>query len=67
MRQINEVKNKTMKGVSKVKVLDGKSIQIYFKNGEDIILESKPLDYGYDSGIFITKDNIHRNDYGWEY
>lgn len=59
MRQINDVKNKTMKDVLKVKILNGKSIQIFFKNGQDIILESKPLDYGYDSGIFIIKDNIN--------
>lgn len=57
-RRIDEVKNRTMKNVEKVEILDKATIKIYFKNGQDIELSSQVLDWGYDSCIVISKDNI---------
>lgn len=58
MRRIDEVKNRKMKNVKDVRVLDKKRIQITFINGQDIILCAKSEDYGYDSGMYFEKDNI---------
>lgn len=58
MRRIDDVKNKTMKNVKFIKVLDEKRIQIVFKNNQEIILKAESDSYGYDAGIFIEKDNV---------
>lgn len=57
-RRIDEVKNRTMKNVDKVEILDKATLRIYFKNGQSIELSSQVLDWGYDSCIVISKDNI---------
>jgi hypothetical protein len=57
LRRIDEVKNKRMKNVRMVEVLDKKRIRIVFENNDDIILKSQTEDYGYDSGIYIEKDS----------
>lgn len=57
-RRIDEVKNRVMKNVEKVEILDKATIKIYFKNGQDIELSSHVLDWGYDSCIVISKDNV---------
>lgn len=57
-RRIDEVKNRTMKNIEKVKILDKATIRIYFKNGQNIELSSQVLDWGDDSCIIISKDNI---------
>ena len=67
MRRIDEVKNKKMKGVKMIKVLNEKSIQIYFNNGEDIILEAASTDYGYSAEMRIAKDNINSEESYWRY
>lgn len=56
MRRIDEVKNKKIKNVKYVEVLDKKRIKIVFLNNQEIILVSKPEDYGYDTGIYLEKD-----------
>lgn len=58
MRRIDEVKNKKMKNVKYIKVVDKKRMQVVFNNGMEIILKAQSEDYGYDSGIYIEKDNV---------
>lgn len=58
MRRIDEVKNRKMKNIDEVEILDKMRMLIKFKNGQDIIITSRTEDYGYDSGIYIEKDNI---------
>lgn len=58
MRRIDQVKNKKMKNVQSVEILDKKRIKIVFKNNQEIILISNSEDYGYDSGIYFEKDNV---------
>lgn len=57
MRRIDDAKNKKMKNVKEVVVLDKKRIQIIFHNNQSITLISRCEDYGYDSGIYIEKEN----------
>lgn len=57
MRRIDEVKNKKMKNVKFVEVVDKKRIRIVFTNNQEIILKAECEDYGYDTGIYIEKDN----------
>jgi hypothetical protein len=58
MRRIDKVKNKKMKNVETVEVVDKKRLRITFKNGQEIVVISCPEDYGYDSGIYIELDSI---------
>lgn len=58
MRRIDEVKNKKMKNVKCINILDKKRIQIIFNNGQEITLVAQSEDYGYDQGIYIEKDNV---------
>jgi hypothetical protein len=57
LRRIDEVKNKKMKNVKFVKVIDKKRIKVVFNNNQEIILKANCEDYGYDSGLYIEKDN----------
>ena len=58
MRRIDNVKNKKMKNIKSILILDKKRIKITFNNNQEIILRSSPEDYGYDSAIYIEQDNI---------
>lgn len=58
MRRIDTVKNKKMKNVKHVQVLDKKRIKIVFNNGEEIVVKALGEDYGSDCGIYIEQDNI---------
>jgi hypothetical protein len=58
LRRIDEVKNKKMKNIKFVEVLDKKSVRIVFNNNDEIVLKACAEDYGYDSGMYIEQDNI---------
>lgn len=58
MRRIDNVKNKKMKNIKSILILDKKRIKITFNNNQEIILCSSVEDYGYDSAIYIEQDNI---------
>ena len=58
MRRIDEVKNRKMKNVKFVQVVDKSRLRIVFNNGQEITVKSCAEDYGYDSGIYIEKDNV---------
>ena len=58
MRRIDEVKNKKMKNIKSILILDKKRIKITFNNNQEIVLCSEVEDYGYDSAIYMEKDNI---------
>lgn len=58
MRRIDEVKNKKMKNIKLIEVVDKKRIRIIFINNQEIVLKASCEDYGYDSGIYIEKDNV---------
>lgn len=58
MRRIDQIKNKKMKNVKYVKVIDKKRLEIMFITGVKIIVKAEPEDYGYDSGIYIEEDTI---------
>ena len=57
MRRIDDVKNRKMKNVKSVEVLDKKRVLIKFHNNHEIILKACCEDYGYDSGIYIEEEN----------
>jgi hypothetical protein len=58
LRRIDNVKNKKMKNIKSILILDKKRIKITFNNNQEIILRSSVEDYGYDSAIYIEQDNI---------
>ena len=58
MRRIDQVKNRKMKNVKNVEVLDKKRIRITFNNDAQIVLKAESEDYGYDSGIYIEQDTV---------
>jgi len=58
MRRLDEVKDKRIRNVKEIKILDKKRIQIIFNNNEEIILCATSEDYGYDAGIYFEKDSI---------
>ena len=58
MRRIDKVKNRKMKNVKRVEILDKKRIKISFHNNDEIVLMANVEDYGYDVGIYIEKDNV---------
>lgn len=57
-RRIDEVKNKKMKNIKFAEIIDKKRIKVVFNNNQEITLKAECEDYGYDSGIYIIKDNI---------
>lgn len=57
-RRIDEVKNRKMKNVKLVEVVDKKRIKIVFNNNQEITLKAECEDYGYDSGIYVEQDNV---------
>lgn len=57
MRRIDEVKNKKMKNIKLVEIIDKKRIKITFHNSQELTFISDIEDYGYDSGIYIEIDN----------
>lgn len=58
LRRIDQVKNRKMKNVQFVEILDKRRLRIAFQNNEEIILEANTEEYGYDCGIYIEKDNV---------
>ncbi|PYY28270.1 hypothetical protein [Paenibacillus illinoisensis] len=58
MRRIDQVKSKKAKNVQFVEFLDKQRLRIVFKNNQEIVLKAYAEDYGYDSGIYIEKDNV---------
>jgi hypothetical protein len=63
MRRIDQVKNKKIRNIKYIEILDKNSLKIVFKNiSQEIILRGSPTDYGYDSVIYIEKDNIERDE-----
>ena len=58
MRRFDEVKNKKMKNIKSILILDKKRIKITFNNNQEIVLCSECEDYGYDSSIYMEKENI---------
>lgn len=57
MRRIDEVKNKKMKNVKFVQIVDKKRLRIVFNNNQEIVVRACSEDYGYDAGIYIEQDN----------
>lgn len=57
MRRIDEVKSKKMKNVKYIEIIDKKRLKIIFNNNQEIIVKAVCEDYGYDSGIYLEKDN----------
>jgi hypothetical protein len=57
LRRIDEVKNKKMKNVKQIEIIDKKRIRIIFNNNAEIVLIAEAEDYGYDSGMYIEKDS----------
>jgi len=55
MRRIDKVKSKKMKNVKYIEVVDKKRLKI--NNNQEIIVKAVCEDYGYDSGIYLEKDN----------
>ena len=58
MRRIDEIKNKKMKNIKHVQVIDKKRLKIVFNSGVSIVVAAQSEDYGYDSGIYIEQDTI---------
>lgn len=54
-RKISDFKNKKIKNVKCVRVVDSKTLNIELESGYVIKLRSTPTDYGYDSYIYIEK------------
>lgn len=57
MRRIDKVKSKKMKNVKYIEVVDKKRLKIVFNNNQEIIVKAVCEDYGYDSSIYLEKDN----------
>lgn len=57
MRRIDEVKSKKIKNVKLVEFLSKRRIRIVFSNGQEIILLARPMEWGYEVGIFIEKEH----------
>ncbi|MCY8228768.1 hypothetical protein MOC30_14355 [Bacillus spizizenii] len=58
MRRVDAVKNKKMKNVKFIEVLDKKRLRVVFKNDEEIVVVAHATDYGYDSAIYVEEDNV---------
>jgi len=58
MRRIDQIKNKKMKNVKFVQVIDKKRLKITFNSGVEIVVKAQAEDYGYDSGIYIEQDTV---------
>lgn len=58
MRRVDAVKNKKMKNVKFIEILDKKRLRVVFKNDEEIVVAAHVTDYGYDSAIYIEEDNV---------
>ena len=56
MRRIDKVKDKRIRNVKSMQILDKKRIKIEFNNGGHIILTAMTEEFGYDEGIYIEKD-----------
>lgn len=57
MRRIDQVKNKKMKNIKFIEVVDKKRLKVVFHNNQEIVLLSQSEDYGYDSGLYIEQEN----------
>lgn len=57
LRRVDQVKNKKMKNVKFIEILDKKRLRVVFHNNLEIVLLSQAEDYGDDSGIYIEKEN----------
>lgn len=57
MRRIDEVKNKRIRNVKHVRILDSKRIEIKFHNGKTMVLMADSEDYGYGAGLYIEKES----------
>ncbi|MED3440287.1 hypothetical protein P4393_12550 [Bacillus subtilis] len=58
MRRVDTVKNKKMKNVKFIEVLDKKRLRVVFRSNEEIVVAAHATDYGYDSAIYIEEDSI---------
>ena len=55
MRNIGDVKNKKIKNVKYVRIIDNNTIHIELQSGYVITLKSSPTDYGYSSVMYIEE------------
>jgi hypothetical protein len=58
MRRIDEARNKTISSAKSIKILGKDRLQVNLGNGQHIILCAKPMNYGYEAGIYIEKDTF---------
>ncbi|MED1125462.1 hypothetical protein [Bacillus atrophaeus] len=58
MRRVDAVKNKKMKNIKFIEIIDKKRLRIAFRNDEEIVVAAHATDFGYDSAIYIEEDNV---------
>lgn len=56
MRRIDDVKDKRIRNVRQVRVLDSKRIEMEFNDGKTMILVAESEEYGYNAGMYIEKE-----------
>lgn len=54
--RIDEVKDKRIRNIDTMTIIDKQNIEIIFKNGETITLSPRVEEFGYDSSIVIKSE-----------